>query len=128
MGTFRTTIRVGDLPGGPDLALEALVDTGATYVTIPASRLRELGVQPVERRSFILADGRQAEYEVGFAMVALDGRRAPTLVVFGDEGSEPLVGAVILETLGLAADPVGKRLIPVPGYLLRLALLTQRLD
>lgn len=31
--------------------------------------------------------------------------------------SEPLLGVVILEEFGLAADPVNRRLIPVPGLL-----------
>jgi clan AA aspartic protease len=118
MGVFRTEMTIGDLAQQRRVTVEALVDTGATYVTLPAPQLRRLGIEPTERRTFILADSRSAEYDVGFALVSLDSRNAPTLVVFGDEASEPLVGAVILETLGLAVDPIGKRLIPVPAYLL----------
>jgi hypothetical protein len=33
------------------------------------------------------------------------------------EGSEPLHGVFTLEGFGLAADPVNRRLIPVPGLL-----------
>lgn len=118
MGVFRTEMSVQDMAGQHEIRVQALVDTGATYVSLPAPRLRDLGVQPAEQRTFVLADGRQAEYEVGFVMIGLDGRRAPTLVVFGQDGSEPLVGAVVLETLGFGVDPVGKRLVPVPSYLL----------
>ncbi len=48
------------------------------------------------------------------------------MVLFGDEGSLPLLGAYTLEGFGLAADPVGKRLIPVPGYALRAAMKDKR--
>jgi len=34
-----------------------------------------------------------------------------------ESSSEPLLGVVTLEELGLAADPVHRRLIPVPGLL-----------
>jgi clan AA aspartic protease len=109
---------VADLAQERQVTVEALVDTGATYVSLPASRARQLGIEPAERRTFVLTDGRRADYEVGFGTVSLDGRSAPTLIVLADEGSEPLVGAVILETLGLAADPVGKKLVRVPSFLL----------
>ena len=120
MGTFHAEVTLLDLTEQRRLTLDALVDTGATYVTVPASQLSALGIEPTERRTFVLADGRRAEYDIGFAMVSLDCRRAPTLVVFGDEGSAPLLGAVALESLGLAVDPVARRLIPVAGYLLLL--------
>jgi hypothetical protein len=44
-----------------------------------------------------------------------------TLVVFGDLDAPVLLGAYTLESLRLAADPVSRRLIPVPGLLLALA-------
>lgn len=37
--------------------------------------------------------------------------------VFGDPDTPPLLGAYTLEGLRLAADPVDRRLIPVPGLL-----------
>jgi len=38
-------------------------------------------------------------------------------VIFGAEGVQPLLGATALEILKLAADPVRRRLVPVPGLL-----------
>jgi hypothetical protein len=43
-----------------------------------------------------------------------------TIVVFGDEGALPLLGAFTLEEFGLSVDPVGRKLIPVPGLLVRI--------
>jgi len=48
----------------------------------------------------------------------VDGRVELTLVVFGDPDSPALLGAYTLEGVRLAADPVGRRLVPVPGLLL----------
>ncbi len=64
-----------------------------------------------------LADGRQVPYGVAWVRVRIDGRTQPTIAIFGDAGSEPLLGGVTLEEFGLAADPVTRRLIPVPGLL-----------
>ncbi len=118
MGTFRVTIEVGD-PGGQRFeTVEALVDTGATYTTISAPPLERLGVVPHARDTFLLADGRRVERDIGRTWVRVDGRVELTLVVFGDPDTPSLLGAYTLEGLRLAADPVGHRLIPVPGLLL----------
>lgn len=75
-------------------------------------------MKPHARASFRLADGSLREYELGETQVRIDGQSVTTLVVFGDEGVEPLLGAYTLEGLRLAPDPVGRRLIPVPGLLM----------
>ena len=36
----------------------------------------------------------------------------PCRVVFGDPDDSSLVGLTVLEQLGLAVDPVGRRLVP----------------
>ena len=118
MGTFRVEISIGDPQGQRYETVEALVDTGATYTTVPASLLRRLGVQPSGRAPFRLADGRLREYDLGETRARVDGQSVTTIVVFGDEGIEPLLGAYTLEGLRLAPDPVGQRLIPVPGLLM----------
>lgn len=121
MGTFRVTVEVGDVPGQRFEAVEALVDTGATYTLMPQSLLRRLGVVPHTRASFLLADGSQMERDIGRTWVQLDGRREFTLVIFGDDAAQQLLGAVTLEEFRLAPDPVSKRLLPVPGLLMTIA-------
>jgi hypothetical protein len=49
--------------------------------------------------------------------VRIDGRNRLTVAVFGEPQSEPLLGVVTLEEFGLAADPVNRRLVPVPALL-----------
>jgi hypothetical protein len=54
---------------------------------------------------------------MAWVRVKLGERIQPTLAVFGDPGTEPILGAFTLEGFGLGVDPVNRRLIPVPGLL-----------
>lgn len=120
MATFSVSIEVGDPRGQRWASVEALVDTGSTYTWVPSSTLRALGIAPTFRFPFILADGRRIERNMAETRMRLDGAERTTSVVFGDDGTQPLLGAYTLEGLGLAADPVNRRLIPVPGLLMQL--------
>ena len=78
MGTFRVSIEVGDPAGERYEAVEAVVDTGATYTALPATLLGELGVVPHARATFLLADGRQVEREIGRTWIRVtDARSSP---------------------------------------------------
>ena len=118
VGTFHYAIEVGDPQGTRFETVDALVDSGASYTTLPPSVLRRLGVTPHEQVLFLLADGRRLERDVGRTWVRIDGKAEVTLVVFGDEEAEPLVGAYTLEGLRLGVDPLNRRLVPIPGYLM----------
>jgi clan AA aspartic protease len=118
VGTFRVAIEIGDPQGERWETVEALADTGASYTWAPSSVLEGLGVVPAFRFPFVLADGRRIERDMAETRVRLNGQERTTLVVFGDEGTQPLLGAYTLEGFGLAPDPVGRRLIPVPGLLM----------
>ncbi len=89
-----------------------LADTGATLTVIPGALLETLGVQRLQRVSLVLADGRRAERDVGEAAVAVNDDSTPCRVLFGEPGDATLLGLTVLEQLGLAVDPVQRRLIP----------------
>ena len=118
MGTFHYTIEIGAPDGSIYERIDALVDTGASHTVMPASLLARLGVSSVERWPFRLTDERLVEMDIGQTQVRVDGRGVTTIVVFGDEGTEPLLGAYTLEGLRLGVDPVSRQLIPVPGLLM----------
>ena len=120
MGVFRQRIELGSPDGSRYEGVEAIVDTGATYTMVPRSMLDRLGVVPHRRTRLKLADGRVEERDVGRTWIRIDGEAEVSLVVVGEEGTEPLLGAHALEGLGLAADPVHRRLVPAVGYLLGL--------
>lgn len=114
MSSFQYPIELAARPDGPYERLEAWVDTGSVYTWIPSSILRRLGLNPAGKRPFQVADGRIIERDIVEAVVRLDGQTAHTICVFGDQEDLVLLGAYALEGLGLAADPVNKRLVPMP--------------
>ena|SRR5688572_12974872 len=117
MGTFRVEIGVGADRARYE-SVDVLVDTGATYTVLPRALLEELGVVRHTRAPFVIADGSRVELEIGRAWIRIDGREEVSLVVFGDTA---LLGAVTLEGFLLAPDPIGQRLVPVEGLLMRVA-------
>lgn len=119
MGTFHQAIEISLTPGGPYRALEALVDTGATYTWIPENVLREMGAEPEFEMPFVFADGRRVNKQVTTIRARVDGRERYTPCIWGDPDTTPLLGVVTLEEMGLGVDPVNRRLIEVPGLLMR---------
>jgi clan AA aspartic protease len=117
MGTFSIEIGIGDPDRGRWKTLDALVDTGAFVTAAPASVLRELGVQPSMRRSFESAHGEVREMDVGQTWVRVQGEEVITLILFNDEGTMPLLGALTLETLFMGVDPARQRLVSVHGLM-----------
>jgi clan AA aspartic protease len=117
MGTFSIPVQVGDLYGRQFVEVEAMVDTGASDTMVPRSILTQLGIEAMERYEFQLADNTVVEYDVGETRLRIDGRERTVPVIFGPEGTPPLLGATTLEVFRLGVDPVGQRLIPVRGRL-----------
>ena len=119
MGTFHYEFELAAMGGAQWEIVDAMVDTGATYSWVPRDILERLGIHPTETSEFILADGKHVTYPLAWVQMRIDGKKTFSICVFGEPGSTPLLGAFALEGLRLAAGPFNKRLIPVPGYLLR---------
>ena len=117
MGVFTSPLQIASMEGGEALDIEATVDTGATYTMLPSGMLRQLGVESIGKAEFELADGRIVELEMGRVWVTIDGASEVSLVIFGEDGTPPLLGAYTLEGLRLAADPVQRRLVPTRSIL-----------
>jgi predicted aspartyl protease len=113
VSTFTVPISVGASEDGPQEGLEAWVDTGSLYSWIPADVLERLGVRRRDTRKFTLANGKDVDLPIGHVWITVEDRTAPTIVVFGEERSQTLLGAYALEGLSFAADPVNERLVPI---------------
>jgi clan AA aspartic protease len=100
------------------VGVDCLVDTGAIYTMIPRPVLEKLKTAVTGRRRFKLANGRVEEFPLGEAYVEVQGIGATSLVVFGSEDSQPLLGVTTLELLGLQVNPVSGELKPLDLYLL----------
>jgi len=127
MGTFTAKLRVWS-PERPENVeeLEAFVDTGAAFSWISRARLERLGVGPARRMPFRTIDGRVLERDMATVYIATDGYSVPDVVVMAEPGEMEVMGAHSIEGLGLAADPVQKKL--VPKVMLALAALFDLVD
>ncbi len=112
VSTFTWPIRIASLNGEQSLDIEAFVDTGASMTTLPATLLRELGVEAVARQQFTIANGQRIERDIGYAIATIGDQSLMTYVAFGDEDSPLLLGALTLEAFALAVDPRGETLVP----------------
>ena len=117
MGVFHVEIDVLASRGGDAERHLALVDTGASYLSLPGSVLRRLGYRPLDRQRVIFATGEVAVWPVTEVTVRLHGRERTVIAFFADETAPKLLGAQTLETFGLGVDPLGRRLVSVDAYL-----------
>jgi predicted aspartyl protease len=110
MGHFNVQTRVIG-PTGVSEMLDLFVDTGATLIVLPRAIAERLEVRPTQTCQVQLGGGVEQTWPVGEIRVALEGREAPMLCLIS-EGGPPILGVVALESLGLAVDPIGRRLVP----------------
>jgi len=113
MGSFSAKLRVWN-PSSPEKAeeIEALVDTGAAFSWIHRERLERMGLAVLRRIGFRAIDGSIVERETAAVWVGSDGFTAPDIVVIAERNDMEVIGVHTIEGLGLAADPVQKKLIP----------------
>jgi len=113
MGTFQVPVTIAHPVTALSTTLDALVDTGSTLTLLPPSVARQLGLEEEDQASAELADGNVQNLPLGTARLTVQGRTRVTPVLFAasDNGS-PLLGAVTLEAMGWAVDPIRRRLVP----------------
>ena len=113
MGSFSAKLRVWN-PSAPEKVeeIQAMVDAAAAFSWIHRERLERLGAQLLRRIGFRAIDGSMIERDTAAVWVASDGFSAPDIVVMADPKDMEVIGVHTIEGLGLAADPVQKKLIP----------------
>ena len=113
MGSFSAKLRVWN-PSSPDKVeeLEAMVDTGAAFSWMHRERLERLGVEKLRRIGFRAIDGSIVERDTAAVWVANNDFKAPDIIVMAEHTDMEVIGVHTIEGLGLAADPVQKKLIP----------------
>ena len=96
--------------------LDALVDTGATMLSVPEDVLKKLGLRVVRKATVTYADGRKETRRIyGPAMIRVMGRTEFISVLAGHRGQPALLGQIPLEGLDLHVDPKGRQLVPNPA-------------
>ena len=114
MATFTVKVKVWN-PADPTRFAEAEVwaDTGAAYSWISKARLEPLSVQKVRRLQFRTIEGHTVERDLAAVFLSTNGYTGGDNVVVAESQDLEVLGAHSLESLGLAVDPVHKKLVPL---------------
>ncbi len=120
MGLTKVTTKLTNL-ADPSRSYEEvfLVDTGATDSMAPADELEKVCIAREGRTTYELPDGTVREYPYGLARIEFMGEITAGRVIFGDPGTEPLLGVTALESVGIMVDPANKTLMRLPAIPLK---------
>ena len=75
-------------------------------------------MEPMTQRRFRFAQGETRTMDIGQTWISVEGEEVVTLVLFNEEGTTPLLGALALEATFMAVDPVAQKLVPVEGLMM----------
>jgi len=123
MGVFSVKIKVRNwqnqfLPKnkqGKEISCEALVDSGAVDLALPAELIEPLKLEELGKVRVFTTDGGEHKYRLfGMAEVEIQGRTCQVRAIELPQGTEPLLGAIPLEAMDWHISPSEKKLVPNP--------------
>ena len=93
------------------VSVEALVDTGATMLVLPADVVQKLGLVAQGTRAVRYANGKTGSVPwVGPIRLEILGREMNCDALVEPAGTTPLIGQIPLEALDLIVDPKSRSL------------------
>jgi predicted aspartyl protease len=95
---------------------DALVDTGATYLSMPRRMIEQLGLKWYTARQARTTAGLVQSEMYGLVRLTIQDRFCHVEVVEVDEHCPVLIGQLPLEALDFVVDPKGQRLIGNPEH------------
>jgi clan AA aspartic protease len=110
MGWTKVTTKLTSLRDRGSYEAVFLVDTGAVDSLTPADELEKIGVKRQGTMSYELAHGTVQECAYGLVRIEFMGETTAGRVIFGERGSEPILGLTALESVGITLDPASKTL------------------
>lgn len=96
--------------------IDAVVDTGATYVCISREEIKRLGLPYHNTISIKTANGRAKRRIFKGAEIELKERSFVMEVMENDDDTPALIGYLLLEALDLIVDPKSQQVIPNPAH------------
>ncbi len=120
MGATQVTVTIRN-PAEPDRSWEGLflVDTGATDCLVPRPYLEAIGLETKGYRVYELADGSEIRLDTTTADIEFMDEVTAGRIIFGEPGTEPLLGVTALESAGIEVDPTNQRLKKLPSIRLK---------
>lgn len=119
MGLTHVPVTVSNLTTGDSFTAQFLIDTGATDPMVPSSELNAIGIQPIGKRIYESANGQHAEFEIGEARISFWDETFPIRLIFGPDGSEPILGVIALESAGFMVDAKNQTLTRLQAFPLK---------
>jgi clan AA aspartic protease len=110
MGLTHVAVRLLNSDSSHTYDADFLVDTGATDSMAPACELKKIGMQPVGKRTYELANGQLVDFEYAHVELRFLNDVVPTRILFGPDDSEPILGVIALESAGFIVDPMSRTL------------------
>ncbi len=95
---------------------DALVDTGATLLSMPKRLIAQLGLRPVRTRKARTSAGPVTLQMYGTVRLTIQGRDCPCDAIEIPDDCPVLIGQIPLEMLDFVVDPLGQRLIGNPAH------------
>ena len=95
---------------------DALVDTGATTLSMPKSLIEQLDLTPLRNRTARTSAGLATFRVYGGVRLTVQGRECTVDVAEVPEDCPVLIGQVPLELLDFVVDPASQRLIGNPAH------------
>ncbi len=116
LGKIVEKVKLTSLPSrDKSVEVEADINTGATMMVLPINLVRKLSLEKIEDVKVKYADSREEKKEVYCGVkLELKGRAEIFEVLAENEGTQPLIGQIVLERLDLIVEPSTKKLIPNP--------------
>jgi clan AA aspartic protease len=95
---------------------DALVDTGATYLSLPGKLIQQLGLQSYHTRRVRTTTGVREAMIYGMAQLTVQGRDCRVEVAEVPDDCPVLIGQIPLELLDFVVDPTNQRLVGNPFH------------
>ncbi len=95
---------------------DALVDTGATGLSLPQKLVQQLGLLPIRTRWAVTTAGVREMPTFGAVRLTINGRDCVCDVTEVDDACPVLIGQVPLELMDLIVDPGRRQLIGNPAH------------
>ena len=96
--------------------VDAIVDTGATFVCLSRKDIEKLGLQYHRTTKIRTANGQARRRIFEGAKVELKDRSIEMPIMENDEDTPALIGYLLLEALDYVIDPKTQAVIPNPAH------------
>ncbi len=96
-----------------------LVDTSAIDSLAPRDHFESIGLRPKAQRIYDLTNGSEVKMDITTSDIEFMGEIVGGTIIFGDSGTEPILGVTALESVGIDVDPRNQTLKRMPAIRLK---------